>query len=85
LTDFVFVVDKISKMFITGPEVIKTVLGEEISMEDLGGARVHSEITGNAHFFAKSEVECFEQIKNLVTFIPWNNTRKALKFEPKRT
>ena len=52
LTDFVFVVDNISKMFITGPEVIKTVLGEEISMEDLGGARVHSEITGNAHFFA---------------------------------
>ena len=50
LTDFVFVVDKISKMFITGPEVIKTVLGEEISMEDLGGARIQSEITGNAHF-----------------------------------
>ncbi len=50
LTDFVFVVDKISKMFITGPEVIKTVLGEEISMEELGGARVHAEITGNAHF-----------------------------------
>jgi methylmalonyl-CoA decarboxylase subunit alpha len=83
LTDFVFVVDKISKMFITGPEVIRTVLGEEISMEDLGGARVHSEITGNAHFFAKSEAECFDQIKKLITFIPWNNARKALKFEPK--
>jgi methylmalonyl-CoA decarboxylase subunit alpha len=55
LTDFVFVVDKISKIFITGPEVIKTVLVEEISMEDLGGARVHAEITGNAHFFAESE------------------------------
>ena len=53
LTDFVFVVDKISKMFITGPEVIKTVLGEEISMEDLGGARVQAEMTGNAHFFAE--------------------------------
>jgi methylmalonyl-CoA decarboxylase subunit alpha len=82
LTDFVFVVDKISKMFITGPEVIRTVLGEEISMEDLGGARVHSEITGNAHFFAKSESECFDQIKKLITFIPWNNTKKALRFEP---
>jgi acetyl-CoA carboxylase carboxyltransferase component len=82
LTDFVFVVDNISKMFITGPEVIKTVLGEEISMEDLGGARVHSEITGNAHFFAQSEEECFEQIKKLITFIPWNNTRKAKAFEP---
>ncbi len=82
LTDFVFVVDKISKMFITGPEVIKTVLGEEISMEDLGGARVHSEVTGNAHFYARSEDECFEQIKKLITFIPWNNSRKAKPFEP---
>ncbi|MBY0378281.1 MAG: acyl-CoA carboxylase subunit beta, partial [Gammaproteobacteria bacterium] len=73
LTDYVFVVDKISKMFITGPEVIKSVLGEEIDMESLGGARVHSEITGNAHFFAKSEVECFEQIKTLLDFIPSHN------------
>ena len=77
LTDFVFVVDKISKMFITGPEVIKTVLGEEISMEDLGGARVHAETTGNAHFFALSEKECFDQIKELFSFIPWNNLGKA--------
>jgi acetyl-CoA carboxylase carboxyltransferase component len=84
LTDFVFVVDKISKMFITGPEVIKTVLGEDISMEDLGGARVHAEITGNAHFFADSEAECFEQIKKLVTFIPWNNTKKAESFAVKQ-
>ncbi len=83
LTDFVFVVDKISKMFITGPEVIRTVLGEEISMEDLGGARVHSEITGNAHFFSKSEIECFDQIKKLVSFIPRNNMGKAKKFAPK--
>ena len=83
LTDFVFVVDKISKMFITGPEVIKTVLGEEISMEDLGGARVHAEITGNAHFYAESEKECFEQIKELVSFIPWNNEKKAETFPKK--
>ncbi len=82
LTDFVFVVDNISKMFITGPEVIKTVLGEEISMEELGGARVHSEITGNAHFFASTEEECFDQIKKLITFIPWNNGQKAKAFEP---
>jgi acetyl-CoA carboxylase carboxyltransferase component len=84
LTDFVFVVDKISKMFITGPEVIKSVLGEEISMEELGGARVHSEITGNAHFFAESEAECFQMIKKLVSYIPWNNQRKAAAF-PKKT
>jgi len=83
LTDFVFVVDMISKMFITGPEVIKTVLGEEISMEDLGGAKVHSEISGNAHFYAESEPECFEQIKKLITFIPWNNMQKARKFPPR--
>jgi methylmalonyl-CoA decarboxylase subunit alpha len=83
LTDFVFVVDKISKMFITGPEVIKSVLGEEISMEELGGARVHSEITGNAHFFAESEAECFDQIKKLVSYIPWNNMKKADPFPKK--
>jgi len=83
LTDFVFVVENISKMFITGPEVIKTVLGEEISMEDLGGARVHSEITGNAHFYAKSEAECFKQIKQLLALIPANNDRKASRAKPK--
>ncbi len=83
LTDFVFVVDKISKMFITGPEVIKTVLGEEISMEELGGARVHAEITGNAHFFSESETQCFDQIKKLFSYIPWNNEKKADAFPPK--
>ncbi|MBK7213316.1 MAG: acyl-CoA carboxylase subunit beta [Bacteroidales bacterium] len=87
LTDFVFVVDKISKMFITGPEVIKTVLGEEISMEELGGARVQAEITGNAHFYSENEIECFEQIKRLCSYIPWNNTKKAESFpkKPPRT
>ena len=84
LTDFVFVVENISKMFITGPEVIKTVLGEEISMEALGGARVHCETTGNAHFFAQSEEECFNQIKSLVSYIPWNNKRKAAKYPKKK-
>ncbi|MBT3210211.1 MAG: acyl-CoA carboxylase subunit beta [Bacteroidetes bacterium] len=84
LTDFVFVVENISKMFITGPEVIKTVLGEEISMEELGGAKVHSQITGNAHFFAKTESECFDQIKRLIKFIPWNNKQKARPFPSKK-
>lgn len=83
LTDFVFVVDKISNMFITGPEVIKTVLGEEISKEDLGGARVHTELTGNAHFFAENEEACFAQIKQLVSFIPWNNRQRAKATSPK--
>src|SRR6056297_2094472 len=83
LTDFVFVVDKISKMFITGPEVIKTVLGEEISMEDLGGAKVHSEITGNAHFFSENEQECFGQIRKLLDLIPHNHTESAAIREAK--
>jgi acetyl-CoA carboxylase carboxyltransferase component len=83
LTDYVFVVDKISKMFITGPEVIKSVLGEEISMEALGGARVHAETTGNAHFYADSEKECFDQIKDLFSYIPWNNKKKADAFPTK--
>ncbi|MDR3184301.1 MAG: acyl-CoA carboxylase subunit beta [Prevotellaceae bacterium] len=77
LTDYVFVVENISKMFITGPEVIKSVLGEEISMEELGGARVHSEITGNAHFYALTEQECFRQIKTLLSYIPWNNDKQS--------
>ncbi len=82
LTDFVFVVENISKMFITGPEVIKTVLGEEISMEELGGAKVHSEMTGNAHFYATSEEECFAQIRKLISLIPASNTAKAEKIAP---
>ncbi|MDR1973676.1 MAG: acyl-CoA carboxylase subunit beta [Bacteroidales bacterium] len=83
LTDFVFVVDNISKMFITGPDVIKSVLGEDISQEDLGGARTHAEITGNAHFFSHSEKECFAQIRKLVSYIPWSNTKKAEEFMPR--
>ncbi len=87
LTDYVFVVDKISKMFITGPEVIKSVLGEEIDMESLGGARVHCETTGNAHFFAESEQECFSQIKELLSYLPAHNQEKPVikkSAEPKK-
>ena len=82
LTDFVFVVENISKMFITGPEVIKTVLGEEIGMEELGGAKVHSEMTGNAHFYARNERECFAQIRKLLSLVPANNAEKAPAREP---
>lgn len=73
LTDFVFVVENTSKMFITGPNVIETVLGEKISQEELGGAKVHAEITGNAHFYAKNEEECFQQIQKLLSYLPSNN------------
>ncbi len=84
LTDFVFVVDKISKMFITGPEVIKTVLGEDISAEALGGAKVHAEMTGNAHFFAESEEQCFHQIRRLVSMLPSANNKPAEKINPEK-
>lgn len=84
LTDFVFVVDNVSKMFITGPSVIETVLGEKIDAESLGGARVHSEVTGNAHFFALSEKECFQQIKDLIGIIPSNNEGGAKVIAPKK-
>ena len=84
LTDFVFVVENISKMFITGPNVIETVLGEKISQEDLGGARVHAEITGNAHFYAQTEIQCLNQIKELIGLIPHSNQEKAAKTAPKK-
>ena len=77
LTDFVFVVENISKMFITGPQVIESVLGEKISQEELGGARVHAEKTGNAHFFAQSEQECLDQIRELMRYLPASNTHRA--------
>lgn len=72
LTDFVFVVDKISQLFITGPEVVKSVLGEEIAAEKLGGAMTHATTTGNVHFYAKTEKEAFQQIKKLLSFLPSN-------------
>lgn len=86
LTDFVFVVEGISKMFVTGPNVVKTVLGEEISQEDLGGAKTLAGISGNAHFYAESEQECFEQIRQLLAYLPQHNQAKAANataLEPK--
>ena len=73
LTDFVFMVKNISKMFITGPQVIKAVTGEEVTLEELGGAEAHSEKSGVAHFTAKDELECFRQIRTLLSYLPANN------------
>jgi len=72
LCDFVFMVDGISKMHITGPNVIKAVTGEEVTAEELGGAKVHSQKSGVAHLVAKSEQGCFEQAKKLLGFLPAN-------------
>ena len=66
-------VDGLSKMFITGPEVIKAVTGEDVSVEELGGGAVHSSTSGNAHFLAKDERECFAMVKKLLSFLPSNN------------
>jgi propionyl-CoA carboxylase beta chain len=73
ITDFVFMVEKTSQMFITGPKVIETVTGEKISAEDLGGASVHNTTSGNAHFTAKSEEEVFLQVRRLLSYLPQNN------------
>lgn len=73
LTDFVFMVNKTSNMFITGPKVIKAVTGESISFEALGGAAVHNAKSGVAHFFADDEKQCLLKIKKLLSYLPQNN------------
>lgn len=73
LTDFIFMVKKISYMFITGPEVIKSVTGETINFEGLGGAIPHNEKSGVAHFIADNEKQCLDMIKVLLSYLPQNN------------
>ena len=73
LTDWVFMVEKTSQMYITGPQVIKTVTGEEITAEELGGALKHNKVSGVAHFKAKNEEECLSLVKKLLSFLPSNN------------
>ncbi|NCU16754.1 acyl-CoA carboxylase subunit beta [Pallidibacillus pasinlerensis] len=83
ITDFVIMVEKTSQMFITGPKVIETVTGEKISSEDLGGAKVHSAISGNSHFSAKNEEEALLLVRTLLSYLPGNNEEKppAISFE----
>jgi acetyl-CoA/propionyl-CoA carboxylase len=73
MTDFVIMVENIGQMFVTGPEVVKEVLSQEVSFEELGGARAHATKSGVAHFVAKNEYECFDKIKKLLSFLPQNN------------
>ena len=73
ITDFIFMVRETSHMFITGPEVIKTVTGEDVTMEELGGAQTHATRSGVAHFAADSEQECLEMVRELLSFLPQNN------------
>lgn len=77
LTDFIFMVDKTSQMFITGPQVIKTVTGELVSAEDLGGAMTHNSVSGNVHFMANDEMQCLADIRTLLTYLPSNSLEKT--------
>lgn len=77
ITDFVFMVEKTSQMFITGPKVIETVTGENISSEDLGGAAVHNSKSGNAHFTGETEEEVLANVRKLVQYLPQNHNEKT--------
>jgi len=77
LTDFIFMSKKISHMLITGPDLVKTITGRCEDLENLGGAEVHNEISGTAHFMAKNENECLQMIKMLLSFLPQSNMEKA--------
>lgn len=81
LTDFIFMVEETSYMFVTGPNVVKTVTHEEVSSEDLGGAKTHSEKSGVNHFTAENDVACLKKLRELITYMPQN----ACELPPKTT
>jgi propionyl-CoA carboxylase beta chain len=82
MTDFVLMVEESSYMFITGPEVVKTVTGEEVTFEELGGAITHASKSGVAHFTARDEEACLEDARYLLSFLPQNNVDPPPYFEP---
>ena len=77
ITDFVFMVEGTSHMFVTGPNVLKEVTHEKVSFEDLGGARVHAETSGVAHFTAPDEAACLASVRELLAYLPSNNRERA--------
>lgn len=77
ITDFVFMVENTSQMFITGPSVIKSVTGEEVSAEELGGAQAHASKSGVAHFTCKDDAECIAEVRKLLAYLPSNNLDDA--------
>ncbi len=81
ICDFVFMTRKTSKMFITGPNVVKSVIGTDISAEELGGADVHSSVSGVSHFTYDDERECLDGVRNLLSYLPQNCDNKAEKIE----
>ncbi len=76
ITDFVFMAKKTSHMFVTGPSVVKTVMHEDITMEELGGAETHASRTGVAHFSYNNEIELLGEIRKLISYIPLNNMER---------
>ncbi|GAW30532.1 acyl-CoA carboxylase subunit beta [Carboxydocella sp. JDF658] len=83
ITDFIFMVQETSKMFITGPQVIKAVTGEDVSTEQLGGAMTHNHVSGVAQFLAHNEEDCLRQIRTLLSYIPQNNMEEPPRVEPR--
>ena len=73
MTDFVIMVENVGQMFVTGPEVVKQVLSQEVTFEELGGAKTHATKSGVAHFIAKDEIDCMDKIKTLLSYLPQNN------------
>ena len=82
LTDFIFMVDKTSQMFITGPLVIKEVTGQEVGSQELGGARIHGQVSGVADFVAQDDRDCLARIKKLLSFLPSSYTQTPPAVEP---
>ncbi|WP_246982473.1 acyl-CoA carboxylase subunit beta [Halorientalis marina] len=82
LTDFTFMVEDTSHMFITGPDVIQTVTGEQVSKEELGGAKTHATKSGVAHFAASSEEEALDDIRQLLSYLPQNNMEDPPRVQP---
>src|SRR5690349_17984669 len=82
MTDFIFMVKETSHMFITGPDVIKTVTGEEVEFEELGGAMTHNSKSGVAHFASDDEDSCLEDVRYLLSFLPQNNLETAPRVLP---
>src|SRR6478609_1722248 len=81
VTDFTIMVDQTSAMFITGPDVIKTVTGEDVTMEDLGGARAHNTKSGNAHYMGADEEDAIEYVKALLSYLPQNNLDESPTYD----
>ncbi len=81
ITDFVFMVDGTSKMFITGPQVIETVTGEKVSAEELGGSMTHNSVSGVAHYHCESEEDAILKIRKLLSYLPSNNYSKAPMYD----